>query len=143
MEYLEETITGRTHAKDIRIFGLRPWLDQVWNDAFRLYQGFLARRERAYLWATAADLVLALLRNGVAYGYLIALTLRQGLSASQFLLYFTAVSGFHPVDHRHSPAGLHAAKGKPGAFHPAGIPPVARALPVRGRPAAAPAPGPL
>ena len=94
MEYLEETITGRTHAKDIRIFGLRPWLDQVWNDAFRLYQGFLARRERAYLWATAADLVLALLRNGVAYGYLIALTLRQGLSASQFLLYFTAVSGF-------------------------------------------------
>ena len=38
--------------------------------------------------------MLALLRNGVAYGYLIALTLRQGLSASQFLLYFTAVSGF-------------------------------------------------
>ena len=94
MEYLERTITGRTHAKDIRIFGLRPWLDQVWNDAFRLYQGFQARRERVYLWATAADLVLALLRNGVAYGYLIALTLRQGLSASQFLLYFTAVSGF-------------------------------------------------
>ena len=33
-------------------------------------------------------------RNGIAYAYLIWLALNGGLSASQFLLYFSAVSGF-------------------------------------------------
>ena len=37
---------------------------------------------------------MALLRNGVAYAFLIWQTLEQGLPASEFLLYFTAVSGF-------------------------------------------------
>ena len=40
------------------------------------------------------DVVLSVARNGIAYFYLIRQTLTQGLPASQFLLYFTAVSGF-------------------------------------------------
>ena len=40
------------------------------------------------------DVLLAVLRNGIAYGYLIQKVLNEGLSASEFLLYFTAVSGF-------------------------------------------------
>lgn len=49
---------------------------------------------KIYLWADVVDIILTLLRNGIAYFYLIALTLNTGLPASQFLLYFTAVSGF-------------------------------------------------
>ena len=94
MEYLRKTATDRAFAKDIRIFGLRTWLDQVWESAFQLYRSFLTRREKAYLWADIIDLLLALLRNGIAYAYLLGLTLRQGLTASEFLLYITAVSGF-------------------------------------------------
>ena len=33
-------------------------------------------------------------RNGIAYFYLISMTLRQGLPVSEFLLYFAAVGGF-------------------------------------------------
>ena len=44
--------------------------------------------------ANVGDLLLALLRNGSAYAYLLRLTLDGGLSASQFLLWFTAASGF-------------------------------------------------
>ena len=54
---------------------------------------FIARRERAYLWANVADVALTLLRNGIAYAYLIRQTLVHGWPASTFLLYFTAVSG--------------------------------------------------
>ena len=39
-------------------------------------------------------MALSFARNGIAYFYLIRLTVTQGLPASEFLLYFTAVSGF-------------------------------------------------
>ncbi len=39
-------------------------------------------------------MVLGLCRNGIAYLYLIHLTLNNNLAASEFLLYFTAFSGF-------------------------------------------------
>ncbi len=81
-------------AKDIRVFGLAPWLRELRNKSMRTLSAFIARREKTYLWANAADVVMALLRNGIAYAYLIRHTLEQGWPASTFLLYFTAVSGF-------------------------------------------------
>lgn len=94
MNYICQTGTQRNYAKDIRIFGLRTWLTDIWDDVFRLYQSFLARRETAYLLTNVIDILLTLLRNGAAYAYLIDLTIKEGLPASSFLLYFTAVSGF-------------------------------------------------
>lgn len=92
--YLYRTATSRDYAKDIRVFGLRRWLDDLWNGTMRLYRGFLARREGMYLWANVVDVALTLMRNGVAYAYLLWTALSQGMSASRFLLYFTAVTGF-------------------------------------------------
>lgn len=94
MEYIRRVATGREQGKDIRIFGLKEWLDQVWDRTLKLYQTFLVKREMVYIWTNVVDLVLALLRNGIAYAYLIHLTLAEELSASSFLLYFSAVSGF-------------------------------------------------
>ncbi|MDE7171911.1 MAG: ABC transporter ATP-binding protein/permease [Oscillospiraceae bacterium] len=81
-------------AKDIRIFGLAPWLTELYDKYTRLFQDFYAKAQRYYLWADLLDVVLAFLRNGAAYGWLIAMALRGELSAAQFVLYFTAVSGF-------------------------------------------------
>ncbi len=94
MRYVNKTVTSRTFAKDIRIFGLTPWLQEVWQKSFRLYEGFLSRRERHHFLMNLSDFLLSLLRNGIAYGYLLHLTLTENLSASTFLLYFTAASGF-------------------------------------------------
>lgn len=80
-------------AKDIRVFGLAPWLRELREKSMRALAAFVARREKTYLWVNAADVVLTLMRNGIAYAYLIRQTLVQGWSASTFLLYFTAVSG--------------------------------------------------
>ena len=80
-------------AKDIRVFGLAPWLRELREKSMRALAAFISRREKTYLWVNAADVVLTLMRNGIAYAYLIRQTLVQGWSASTFLLYFTAVSG--------------------------------------------------
>ena len=92
--YARRVSTKREYAQDFRIFGLRPWLEEVWSSAMGAYRAFLTRRERVYFLVYVVDVLLTLLRNGGAYAYLIWLTLTQGLSASQFLLYFSAISGF-------------------------------------------------
>lgn len=81
-------------AKDIRVFGLAPWLNGVYTSTRRMAEAFAARRERVYAWTCAVDVVLQLARNGIAYFYLIHRTLSDGLAASEFLLYFTAFTGF-------------------------------------------------
>lgn len=94
MNYISETSEDYTIAKDIRIFGMRIWLEDIYRSALRLYQSFIARRERTYIWANVIDVILLFLRNGVAYIYLIHMVLANGLPASQFVLYFSVVGGF-------------------------------------------------
>ena len=81
-------------AKDIRIFGLGTWLRELRTKSMKMLTAFIIRREKVYIWANVVDVVMTLLRNGIAYAYLIWQTIEQGLPASEFLLYFTAVSGF-------------------------------------------------
>lgn len=81
-------------AKDIRIFGLRSWFEELHDKGMAAYTAFQRRAQGVYLWAKIADLVLAFLRNGIAYLYLIRLVLHGGLGVAEFLLFFTAAGGF-------------------------------------------------
>lgn len=92
--YIRRTTTRRTFAKDIRIFGLSEWINDVWQSAFHLYEALLAKREKNLLWTHIIDLCLTFLRNGIAYAYLLHLCLNEGMATSEFLLYFSTVSGF-------------------------------------------------
>ncbi len=94
LSYLNDVATDGKFAKDIRIFGLRGWIDDIWRSTMRLYRAFCAKREHVYIWANIIDLLLTVARNGVAYAFLISLALKNGLSVSHFLLYFGAISGF-------------------------------------------------
>lgn len=94
LHYLNNLSLERHLAKDIRIFHMRPWLDDLTAGALRLYRSFFARRERVFLWTDILDMAMTFLRNGVSYAFLIGLALAGGITASQFLLYFTAVGGF-------------------------------------------------
>ena len=94
IHYIAQKTESIQLAKDIRIFGLGPWLSDIYERTLRLYDAFINRRERIYTGACAVDALLSLARNGIAYAYLIRLTLAEGLPASQFLLYFSAFTGF-------------------------------------------------
>ena len=92
--YIVRKAQDTTVAKDIRLFGMRDWLIDMYSSTLGLYQSFVARRERVYIWANVVDFILGFVRNGVAYLYLIGLVLNGNLTASQFLLYFMAIGGF-------------------------------------------------
>lgn len=92
--YVQGKSQDRYLAKDVRMFGMENWLKELLNGHLRLFEDFCKKREKKYLLADVIDVILAFLRNGIAYGYLITLTLQGELSASSFLLLFTAVGGF-------------------------------------------------
>ena len=83
-----------TLAKDVRIFGLKPWLKEIMDKAVKAYNVFYIKAAKRYLIGNTVDLILTFLRNGVAYAYLIGQVLSQQLTVAEFLLYFTAVEGF-------------------------------------------------
>ena len=94
LNYFLEKPKHLAFAKDVRIFGLGTWLRELQSKSLKMLTAFIVRREKTYIWANVVGVVMTLLRNGIAYAYLIWQTLEQGLPASAFLLYFTAVSGF-------------------------------------------------
>ena len=81
-------------AKDIRIFGLQNWLNELMEQVHDVYLDFRLKAERKYLLADMTEAVLTMARNGIAYVYLINMALRDGLGVPEFLLYFTAVTTF-------------------------------------------------
>ena len=93
--YLQNTAKDHTMAKDIRLFGLRPWFQELQDKAIKAYLAYLMKEQNVLIWSGIADLILSFLRNGVAYAYLISLVLNDGISISMFLLYFSAVGSFN------------------------------------------------
>lgn len=93
-QYMEKQSSSIALAKDVRLFGLRPWLEELYDRLRLAQEAFLNKSARKVLVGHVVDVVLSLARNGLAYFYLLHLTLAQGLPASRFLLYFSAVSGF-------------------------------------------------
>lgn len=92
--YLSQVAKRNDGAKDIRLFSLAPWLNELYAKAVDTYTRYKNKEEGVYVWAAIVDLALAFLRNAVAYAYLIGLVLAGDIGVSEFLLYFTAVSGF-------------------------------------------------
>lgn len=94
LNYFSGIPMARSYAKDLRIFGFGNWLSALWEQSHALYHDFLEQQQKKYLLVSMTNLVMTFLRNGAAYGVLILMTLTQGLSVSEFLLYFAAISGF-------------------------------------------------
>lgn len=84
----------RAFAKDVRIFGMEAWIGSLMEKYQHLLWDFSGKVQKKYLLADVVDVLLAFLRNAIAYGYLLSWTLRGELEAAQFLLLFTAVGGF-------------------------------------------------
>ncbi len=92
--YVRRTAESITIAKDIRIFGLQNWLNDLYDSVHDVYLAFGFRAEKIRLLSALTEAVLTIARNGIAYVYLIQMALQENLSAGQFLLYFTAISTF-------------------------------------------------
>ena len=92
--YIRDKAESVELAKDIRIFGLQNWLNDLLDQVHDIYLDFRLKVERKRLLADCTEALLTMLRNGLAYAYLINMALHEGLGVPEFLLYFTAVTTF-------------------------------------------------
>jgi len=94
MNYLSEKSRDYTLAKDIRIFGMVDWIEEVYNSILCLYRSFIAHRERIYIWGNIVDIILTFMRNAIVYFFLIGSVIGGKMSAAEFVLYFNIVNVF-------------------------------------------------
>ena len=87
---------GQDHqaAKDIRIFGIGRWLRDLSDDFQKLCFDWERRRNVRHLLGDVLGCLMSLLREGLAYGFLLHFAVRDGMAASDFVLYFAAITGF-------------------------------------------------
>ena len=82
-------------AKDIRLFGLQSWIRRLTDKAFFARQAYAKREHTFYLIGTFSGTILEFLRSGATCYILLKMCLESGMSAAEFLLYFSAVNSFN------------------------------------------------
>ena len=92
--YANRTGPRQTALKDIRIFGLVPWLEEMFQKSIKLVEDYRKGLDLTRFWVSVGDIVLTLLRNGLAYAYLIGLVINSEINVAEFLLYFGVVGEF-------------------------------------------------
>lgn len=94
INYLNQTFQDRSMAKDMRIFAMNDWLMAFRGKLFGERMKLEKRNNRRIIVTDFLQLLLSLLRNGFAYGYLIYACLQGEISVAGFLVYFGAIAGF-------------------------------------------------
>ena len=92
--YIRNKSQSMEFAKDIRIFGLQSWMNELLKNVHDVYLDYRLDVEKKMLLVDIIEVFFTMLRNGLAYAYLICMVLEQKISVSEFILYFTAVSTF-------------------------------------------------
>ncbi|MBR6537782.1 MAG: ABC transporter ATP-binding protein [Lachnospiraceae bacterium] len=81
-------------AKDIRLYRMNEWLSDVYRKNVEGLNGWYRRYTKTVFGVAAGDSVLALVREIVAYAYLLYLVIAEDMSVADFVLYFGVIAGF-------------------------------------------------
>lgn len=92
--YLRNEAWSPVAAKDIRILHMKKWMLDTMKHNYDRFMHFEKSMGKRDFMADSVNVLAALIRNGVAYAYLIGQVLVGNMDAPQFILYFSAVSGF-------------------------------------------------
>ncbi|MCM1224203.1 MAG: hypothetical protein NC548_58100, partial [Lachnospiraceae bacterium] len=81
-----------TYGKDIRLYSLKGYLSRLGQNLLKEYVSEKKKVERRITIVQTADFFVVLLRDGLVYAWLIYRAVSEGMDASLFVLYFTAVT---------------------------------------------------
>ncbi len=81
-------------AKDIRLFAMTNWINNIYNANLKLMHDFRRKERLKQLFADIIACIASFLQMGISYGYLLWAVLYGGLSVDNFVLLFAAINGF-------------------------------------------------
>lgn len=94
IRYLNRAFRDSGTAKDIRIFSMNDWLMAFRSRVFRERTLLEKKNNRKLFLAECLMLLLNVLRNGLAYGYLLYSCFQGDVAVAAFPVYFGAITGF-------------------------------------------------
>lgn len=93
-DYLYEKSHDFAAGKDIRIYALGDWFIRMIAETSRGYIKLMGKMTRQQLQVSSGRALLSMLRDAVAYIYLIYCVLYQGMDVAQFIFNFGLITGF-------------------------------------------------
>ncbi len=80
------------NAKEVRVYGMSPWIDSIANDAVNTHRKLHSTVQWGAFRTGFAHNFLYLIRDGFAYIYLILLFAAGEMSPGDFVMYFSAIT---------------------------------------------------
>ena len=93
--YLQGLPSQLSVAKDIRLFSLASWINRLTDKAFDAKEAYARREHKFYLIGTFSSMIIEFLRSGAVIFILLKMCIENGMSAAEFMLYFSAVNSFN------------------------------------------------
>lgn len=87
MNYMQETATDFSYAKDIRLYGMKPWLLGKYKDINKIELEHWIQSRKYWAMNVWFGQGISLVRNVLIYGWLIYDMLFNGMSIGDFTLY--------------------------------------------------------
>lgn len=91
---LQHKSIDTAYAKDIRLFNMHNWFSEMYRTFLDMCFAIRVDHEIKRFFKDFIALICTLLRNALAYAYLIALVWEGQMSVSDFVLYFAAIGNF-------------------------------------------------
>ncbi len=92
--YILDKFSHIDYAKEIRIFNMIPWLNELYQKSYKLIYSLIDQEEAIYFRGRLIDLFIVGLRNFLAYSYIVSLGLKNQLTISGFVLTFNLITSF-------------------------------------------------
>ena len=90
LNYLDKTASDHKNVKEIAMFGLSNWLEEIYQKNIQAYEDFLSKATRKVILADMIEVLLTVFCQGFAYYYLITAVLQNQMDVATFLVCFGA-----------------------------------------------------
>ncbi|MBQ8393202.1 MAG: ABC transporter ATP-binding protein [Clostridia bacterium] len=92
--YAEELPDDFAAGKDIRVYGMSGWLSNIYYGIVKEMNGWERKKASKSFLSSLSSLVVILLRDSLAYAFLIGMAINKQITVDEFVLYFAAISQF-------------------------------------------------
>jgi ATP-binding cassette subfamily B protein len=94
MQYIINVSNDIQAAKDIRLYNMSVWMNQIYEKNMKGLLGWYRRYTAKLFGVATVDSGLSLVREGVTYLILLYMVFEDEISVADFVLYFNVVAGF-------------------------------------------------
>lgn len=94
LDYFFQNMGDFTRAKDIRLYSMSGWIGNLFSSVLGERRFWYKKEAAINLKTDFLGIILSLVRETIAYGFLVYLLYSRGMSAAEFVLYFGVIGGF-------------------------------------------------